>query len=130
MLVTLFALALVQGPESAAKQPPIYEAAFRPLRRSERMYAPLGPVGPYYPQVAVDRRKSGDAVLSCQVGESGTLKKCKPVSDNPVNLNFALAARAMANQNRIFVADQALVEGETILVRVPFVLGAPVTVEP
>lgn len=129
MLVTMMALALVQTPEAPAQRQPIYDAVFRPLKKSERSYARLGPVGPYYPQVAVNARRSGEATLSCRVAAGGELEKCKPVAESPVKSNFAIAARIMADRKRIFVTGAPLV-GETILVRVPFVLGAPATVEP
>lgn len=129
MLVTLMALALAQEPEALVQQQPVYDAVFRALKRSERRYARLGPVGPYYPQVAVTGRKSGEAILSCQVAAGGELEKCRPVAENPANFNFAIAARVMADRKHIFITG-APPAGETILVRVPFVLGAPASVEP
>ena len=131
MLVTIMALALAlaQTPEVSAPQQPVFDAAFRPLKKSERNSARLGPVGPYYPQLAVDARRNGEATLSCRVAPGGELEKCKPVAERPANLNFAVAARVMADRKRIFVTGDPPV-GETIFVGVPFVIGAPATVEP
>ncbi|WP_158913972.1 energy transducer TonB [Caulobacter sp. S45] len=129
MLVTMMALALAQTPEASAPQQPVYDAAFRPLKKSERSYTRLGPVGPYYPQVAVDARKNGEAILSCRIAPGGELDKCKPVAESPANLNFAVAARVMADRKRIFVTGDPPI-GEGVLVRVPFVIGAPATTEP
>ena len=127
MLVTMMLLALAQAPEGTAQQP-IYDAAFRPLTKSERSYAELGPVGPYYPQAAANARMSGEATLNCRVAAGGALRKCKPVTEIPKNSNFAVAARIMADRKRIFVTGAP--PGETILVRVPFVFGAKATVGP
>ena len=126
MLVAMLAFALAQGAEAAA--PPVYEAVFRPLRKSERSYARLGPVGPFYPQVAADAGRSGEATMSCRVAAGGALEACRPVAEGPLRFNFGVAARVMADRKRI-VVDGASV-GETVLVRVPFVLGAPASAEP
>jgi len=56
------------------------------------------------------------------------LEKCKPVAETPKGFYFGVAARVMADRKRISVIGAPA--GETILVRVPFVLGASATVEP
>jgi hypothetical protein len=125
----MMALALAQASAAAAPQQPVYEATFRPLKKSEQRFRSLGPVGPYYPERAFRNRTSGEATLSCQVAGGGELENCKRVAETPVDSDFSVAARIMADRKRIFVAD-AVPEGATILVRVPFVLGAPASVEP
>jgi hypothetical protein len=59
----------------------------------------------------------------------GELEACKPIAELPTNSNFAIAARIMADRKRIYV-DGSPPVGETVLVRVPFILGAPTAVEP
>ena len=87
----------------------------------------LGPVGPYYPQVAVDAQMSGEATLECRVGELGVLEACKIVSETPQGFYFGAAAGRMAASKRI-TAQGSPPLGETIWVRVPFALGAPASV--
>ncbi|WP_293677658.1 energy transducer TonB [uncultured Phenylobacterium sp.] len=88
----------------------------------------MGPAGPFYPQRAADARASGHALLRCEVGGEGDLSKCKLVGETPRDSNFAPAARIMAERKRIFVTGATA--GETILVQVPFVLGAQAMMEP
>jgi hypothetical protein len=116
-----------EGSGTASTQAMIYEAAFAPLRKSERSYGRLGPVGPFYPQVAVDARKSGEAMLECRAGQSGALERCKVISETPSGFNFGVAARFMADRKRI--AAEGPPPGDTIRVHVPFILGAPAIVE-
>lgn len=129
MLASLIVLlAFGQAATPDAPSPKTFQAEYRPLKRSERHYARLGPAGPFYPQRASDARVSGDGLIKCQVADEGRLTKCKLVDETPWNSNFAPAARILAERKRIFVTGAAT--GETILVRVPFVLGAPAEVEP
>lgn len=125
-LLVAAAIAVPAHSASAQTAPASHEAVFVPLTKAERTYAPLGPVGPYYPQVAVEARMSGDAVLECQAGASGALTKCKVVSETPSRYNFGVAARVMAQR----IAAPAVQPGETIRVHVPFALGAPATIAP
>lgn len=130
LAVMVMAMALGQATDGASQQQQeVYDAAFRPLRRSERSYAKNGPAGPYYPQRAHDARTSGSAIIRCRLLEGGELEACKPISQLPTNSNFAIAARIMADRKRIYL-DGNLPVGETVFVRVPFVLGAPAAVEP
>jgi hypothetical protein len=128
-LITLAVLAMEQSVEAASQQQQVYEAVFRPLKKSERSYARLGPAGPYYPERAFNARTNGQAILRCRVAAAGELQNCKPVSEAPADSQFAIAARIMADRKRITVAGVAAA-GETILVRVPFVLSAPAEMEP
>lgn len=125
LLTAILASALAQSPAAVSQR--LYEAEFSPLLKSERRYSSFGPVGPFYPQVAIEAHKGGEATLSCQVTSSGTLEKCKVVAETPTNYHFGIAARVMADRKRISVSGTPV--GETIFVRVPFVLGAPATVE-
>ena len=114
---------------SALAETQSYEASFAPLPKSERQYSKLGPVGPFYPEPAFRAGRSGEATLECKAGGSGVLERCKVMSEAPTGFHFGDAARIMADRKRIHAAGSPP-SGETILVRVPFVLGAPVDVEP
>lgn len=124
----LVLLALAQATSLEPSELRTFQAEFRPLKRSERSYAKLGPAGPFYPQRAFDARASGHGLIRCQVSDRGNLAKCRIVDERPWNSNFAPAARIMAERKRIFVTGAD--PGETILVQVPFVLGAPAVIEP
>lgn len=129
MLVSVMVLlALGQTTTSEPQQLRTFQAEFRPLKKSEKSYAKLGPAGPFYPQRAINARASGHGLIECQVADEGDLTKCKLVSEAPSNTNFAPAARIMAERKRIFV--KGATTGEKILVQVPFVPGTPVEVEP
>ncbi len=129
ILVALAALAAVVGSEAPVPAAPTrYEVTFAPLKKAERTFADIGPVGPYFPERAYRAGRSGEATLRCRVGPSGTLERCTVLSDKPKDYGFGIAARIMADRKRI-VAVGSPNEGETILVRVPFSLGAPVAFE-
>jgi hypothetical protein len=138
LIFVLAAAAAILGTaenESAPRaEPALYEAEFAPLRRSERSAAEAGPVGPYYPAAAVHAgkkgvAKNGEATLQCRAGEGGVLEACRIVSEMPRGLDFGPAAKVMARRQRIRAAGSPT-PGDTIHVRVPFVWGAPVSVEP
>jgi hypothetical protein len=123
-------LAAVAGPTStppvqAGDQSVTYEVAFVPLPSSERRYAALGPVGPFYPQNAVRQKgggvgvTTGEAILECHTGAAGGLDHCKIISEAPTGFDFGVAARVMADRRRIIV-ENGPPEGEAIRVRVPF----------
>jgi hypothetical protein len=132
MLSTVaLAFALAQAPAGAETpaSPPIVEVAFAPLKRSEARYAKLGPAGPYYPQVAANARANGEAILDCEAKEGGILAKCRMISETPWGSGFAPAARIMAERGRILAVTSAPI-GQRVLVRVPFVRGAPTAIAP
>lgn len=120
---------------SAEVQPPVHDVSFLPLPSSEREYAALGPVGPYYPQSAIRRTGGGvavthgTAVLDCQVKPDGGLDRCRIVSETPSGYGFGAAAKRMAERGRVRVAD--LPPGETtVRLRVPFDPKTPVAIAP
>jgi hypothetical protein len=126
------ALLAIMSSAAADFPPPagttIYEAQFAPLRSFERQYVKDGPAGPYYPASAYHEHKNGDAILLCGAAEDGVLKHCKPVAERPAEYGFGPAGRVMADRERITISGAP--PGEAIYVHVPFVIGAPVAVEP
>jgi hypothetical protein len=114
--------------------PSTYEAVFKPLLRSERDYADLGPAGPFYPQAAISREhgrataRPGEAVLECRTRRSGELSGCKVILSRPLE-EFGLAARALASQRRIGVSSE-LPEGQIVRVHVPFDPSTPAQIAP
>ena len=128
MLLLIVALAAT-APAAGSPDRLAQDVIFAPLRRSERSYSSLGPVGPYYPEYAVSAGKNGEAILDCLATTSGVLKRCRIVSETPAGYAFGVAARIMADRRRI-TAPLPASEGLTVRVRVPFVRGAPVTVAP
>jgi hypothetical protein len=88
-------------------------------------YADLGPVGPYYPERAVEARHNGLAVIACIAAEQGVLTDCKLDSETPRNEDFGPAALMMAKRKWIVAApraDGAPEVGAVELFRVPFVM--------
>ena len=104
-----------------------YEVEFAPLAPSERQYAHLGPAGPYFPDRAVRNKRSGEGRLRCTAGMDGDLQGCVEVDEQPSGSDFSAAARILADRKRIRAAGTPQA-GESIIVRVPFKLGAPAAV--
>ncbi|WP_293400249.1 energy transducer TonB [Phenylobacterium sp.] len=88
---------------------------------SPKAYQRLGPVGPYYPEIAVARRTTGSAVIDCDVGRLGALDRCAVVEENPKGVFFGAAALRMA-ERRWIGADLAAgaKEGAQARFLVPF----------
>jgi hypothetical protein len=123
--IALAALASAQAAEPPPEpQPPVYPAVFAPLLNSEREAAWLGPAGPYYPASAAEARQNGEAILICQVGTAGALRRCNIAAEAPRRFDFGFAAQRMADRKRITVAGPPPAQGEIIYVRVPFTIGA------
>ncbi len=118
ILMTLVVLAAAEPLAPVAVEPPVYEVEFPAPNRA---YASLGPVGPYYPQVAHDDRQDGVATLRCRTGDAGALEACDVVSETPPRYDFGIAAVVMARRKYIRAAGSPPA-GQTIIVRVPFVL--------
>lgn len=95
--------------------------------KSEPRFAQLGPVGPYYPEVAARRGVNGEAVIDCTLTAAGVLKGCKGVSEAPARMDFKAAALMMARRGWITAeqrhVDGAFVDEPHVQVHVPFVLG-------
>lgn len=127
MLLTILAMAAALDTASPPDAP--VEVRFAPLLKSERGFARLGPVGPFYPQKAAQLGRQGEAVLDCQVASGARLIKCKVRSETPAKYDFGVAARVMADRGRVLAPEEASI-GAPISVRVPFALGAPVQVAP
>jgi hypothetical protein len=84
-------------------------------------YGRLGPVGPYYPVVAVDHGLSGFAILDCAVAAGGALNSCEIVEESPKGVYFGAAAQVMARRKHIRAAEPYIV-GQRLKVRVPFAM--------
>jgi hypothetical protein len=121
-------LALFAGQSEATPQtapPAILDVDFAPLRPSEKVFAYLGPAGPYCPERLALMRVNGEAILNCRLGRAGHLYACKIVSASEPE--FGLAARVMADRQRV-TAPGSPSPRATITVRVPFVIGAPAAI--
>jgi len=111
-------------PDTTTEGPTTYDAIFKPLLHSEARYAVLGPVGPFYPEVAITYThagasvRTGEAILECQIKGSGQLDRCKVLSSNPMPV-FGVAAQRMAAMRRIIVSGGPP-DGQRVRVRVPF----------
>ena len=122
-LAILLALALQVA---ADPTPKIYEVEFAPLAPSERQYAYLGPAGPYFPENALQMHQRGEGRLRCIVGADGDLLQCVQLAEGPAGSGFASAAQVLADRKRVRVTGSPPL-GERITVRIPFAIGAPVS---
>ncbi len=122
------AILLAAALQAAAADPAqkIYEVEFAPLAPSERQYAHLGPGGPYYPERAFRNHQNGEGQLRCKAGADGDLQQCVQFAEGPAGSGFADAARILADRKRVRATGAPPV-GESIVVRVPFIIGSPVT---
>ena len=135
------ALALAACPPMAVcdptvERPGVHDVTFAPLSGSERAYAALGPVGPFYPQRAIRQKGSGFAVtngeaeLECRVLADGVLEACKITSETPTGFGFGPAAKTMAERRRILAKDVPPTGEGWIIVRVPFDPKTPAAISP
>ena len=92
----------------------------------DKRYEVLGPVGPYYPQPAIEALATGSAVIDCAVGPGGSLRRCKVVQESPRGVFFGAAAKRMA-QTKWIIADPAggVAEGVHARFLVPFEFAKP-----
>jgi hypothetical protein len=122
-LTVLTALAAMAPVAARADEAPV-PLAVR-FAESPKAYR-LGPVGPYYPEVAVARRATGSAVIDCDVGRLGALDRCAVVEENPKGVFFGAAALRMA-ERRWIGADLAAGAKEGVHARflVPFEFATP-----
>ena len=127
--MVVLGMLLAAAAVESASTPPTFEARFAPLRKSEKAYVGLGPVGPFYPAAAASQGRNGEAVIECRVGAAGELKRCKVASEEPRKNDFGAAAQRMASSKRLF-ADGEPGSGDLVRVRVPFTIGAAVQVAP
>lgn len=94
---------------------------------NEGQYRNLGPAGPYYPEIAVQKRLQGIALIDCAVRAGGQLKACRLVEESPKRAYFGPAALRMAQTGWI-TADPASGEtpaGEVRRFVVPFQFARP-----
>ncbi|CAN7216806.1 energy transducer TonB [Phenylobacterium sp. LjRoot164] len=113
----LTALVLAAAPIAAVADEPLAVRFAEP----KDGYRQLGPVGPYYPQVAAQQRVTGSALIECEVGKKSVLRRCKVVDEAPKGAFFGAAALRMAQTNWIS-ADPATPVGARARFQVPFAL--------
>ena len=97
------------------------------FRKSQQGFEALGYVGPFYPQVAVDRRLNGEAIVRCRLLKNDLLRSCRLVSETPRGVGFGPAAIIMARKGWITTLRRAGEEAAArvdVLVSVRFEMAA------
>jgi TonB family protein len=118
----LMPLLLAAAPIAALAQEPAALAVR--FAEPKAGYRQLGPVGPYYPQVAAQQRVTGSALIECKVGQNSVLRRCKVEQETPQGVFFGAAALRMAQTNWITAAD-APPAGARARFLVPFEFAPP-----
>ena len=133
-LVALSALALLPVGAAAADPSddghtvvaPVRNAVFAPV---EGRWADAGPAGKYYPDRAFRYGVGGFAFIRCSLSAAGLLNGCSIQAEEPADEDFGYAALALARNHVITVppriVDGRPVDGEWVLVQVPFHLVSP-----
>jgi TonB family protein len=97
--------------------------AAQPLTQVEWLATPTGQdIASVYPPSAVAAGKGGAVLLVCQVAEKGSLDACKVQIEDPVGLEFGLAALQLAPLFKMAATapDGSAVAGRTIRIPIMF----------
>ena len=107
---------------------PMRQAAAPPaLTEVEWVTTPTGQdIANVYPPSAVEAGKSGAVLLECQVAARGSLEGCHVQVEDPVGLEFGLAALELAPLFRMTetAPDGSAVVGRTIRIPIMFSIVA------
>jgi protein TonB len=98
-------------------------SAPQPLTQVEWIATPNGQdIASVYPPSAVAAGKSGAVLLECQVAAKGSLDACKVRIEDPVGLEFGLAALQLAPLFKMAATapDGSAVAGRTIRIPIMF----------
>ncbi|MFZ5721109.1 MAG: TonB family protein [Pseudomonadota bacterium] len=105
----------------------IQAAAPPPLTSVEWVATPTGQdIANVYPPTAVEAGKSGAVLLECQVAAKGSLEACQVQIEDPVGLEFGLAALELAPLFRMteVAPDGTAVAGRMIRIPIMFSIVA------
>lgn len=101
----------------------IEAAPASPLTQVEWVATPTGQdIANVYPPSAVEAGKSGAVLLECHVAAQGSLEACHVQIEDPVGLEFGLAALELAPLFRMteVAPDGTAVAGRTIRIPIMF----------
>jgi TonB family protein len=124
-MLHLIALAAAAAASVAAATPAagVPAAPGAPLREVEWVSTPTGQdIASVYPPTAVEAGKSGAVLLECRVADAGSLDDCSVEIEDPVGLEFGVAAMALAPLFRMTptAPDGTAVAGRTIRIPIMF----------
>lgn len=98
-------------------------AAPRPLTQVTWVATPSGQdIAAVYPPSAVASGKSGAVLLECEVDQKGLLDACKVQIEDPVGMEFGIAAMQLASRFQMAqtAPDGSSVAGRTIRIPIMF----------
>ena len=119
----LHLIALAAAVVSSASTIPASSHA--PLRQVEWVATPTGQdIANVYPSTAVAAGKSGAVLLDCKVAVEGSLEKCQVEIEDPVGLEFGLAALELAPLFKMTAEapDGSATAGRTIRIPIMFTI--------
>jgi TonB family protein len=99
------------------------QAAPAPLTQVEWLATPTGQdIASVYPPTAVAAGKGGAVLLECKVEAKGSLEACRVQIEDPVGLEFGLAALQLAPMFKMAstAPDGSAVAGRTIRIPIMF----------
>ena len=117
----LHLIAMAAAVVSSASTLPAQTA--RPLTQVEWIATPTGQdIANVYPPTAVAAGKSGAVLLDCKVATQGSLEQCQVEIEDPVGLEFGLAALELAPLFKMAqtAPDGSAVAGRTIRIPIMF----------
>lgn len=119
-LIALAAAAVSSAASVSAAQPP-------PLTQVTWVATPTGDdIAAVYPPTAVAAGKGGAVLLECRVDGQGDLDACKVQIEDPVGLEFGIAAMQLAPHFKMAqtAPDGSAVAGRTIRIPIMFQIAA------
>ncbi len=112
-VIAVLAMAMPAGAQDVAKMAPMAVAPDMPLTIVKAIpgdgdakgfyLVVIGdpgqfPMADYYPAKAMQYEQSGEAVISCTVGEGGVLVDCQIVSETPAGFDFGIETLHMVER--------------------------------
>lgn len=120
-------LQLIAMAAAAVSSAAAINAAPAPLTHVTWLATPTGQdIAEVYPPTAVAAGKGGAVLLECQVDGKGLLDACKVQVEDPVGMEFGIAAMQLAPRFKVALTapDGSAVAGRTLRIPIMFQIAA------